>query len=220
MVAHENVAGNKQGSGQRILRMNQTASLSHAAVFVDRDGTLNQDAGYITSPEQLVVFPGVPEAIARLNALPVKVILVTNQSAIGRGLMSEKDLEAIHARLSSILRPSGATIDGIFVCPHHPRECCACRKPQTGLIEEAVARFSLDLSQCFFVGDKRSDLEAAQKAGIPGILVMTSPYSAGAMQAGDEGKMPIAHVADTFARAVDWIERTVLKGGHQSVQGP
>ena len=181
------------------------------AVFVDRDGTLNQDRGYVTSPDQLVLFPGVPEAIARLNQLGVLVLMVTNQSAIGRGMMTIEDLENIHVRLASLIRPYGASIDGIFSCPHHPQDGCGCRKPERGLIDQAVDRFSLDLSKCYLVGDKRSDLEVAQKVAIPGVLVLTSPYSKGAIQARDEGQVSIEHVAESFAQAVDWIEQDLLK---------
>jgi histidinol-phosphate phosphatase family protein len=186
------------------------------AVFVDRDGTLNYDYGYIISPQQLVLLPGVPEAIARLNQLGVMVIVVTNQSAIGRGMMTPEDLTNIHARLTALLRPYGARIDGIFSCPHHPQDGCGCRKPNIGLIEQAVDRFSLDLSTCYLVGDKRSDLEVAQKIAIPGILVMTSSYSTGAIQARDEGKVPIDYVADTFAQAVVWIEQKLWARATQS----
>ncbi len=182
------------------------------AIFVDRDGTLNQDSGYVTTPEQLVLFPGVPEAIARLNQLGALVIMVTNQSAIGRGMMTLDDLEAIHTRLSALIRPYGATIDGIFSCPHRPQDGCECRKPNTGLIDQAVDRFALDLSRCYLVGDKRSDLEVAQKVAVPGVLVMTSPYSAEAVIARDEGQVPIEYVANTFAQAVVWIEQDMRKG--------
>ena len=181
------------------------------AVFVDRDGTLNQDSGYVTSPEQLVLFPGVPEAIARLNRLGVLVLMVTNQSAIGRGMMTIEDLEHIHARLAALIRPYGARIDGIFSCPHHPQDDCGCRKPKKGLIDQAVARFSLDLSKCYLVGDKRSDLEVAQTVMVPGVLVMTSPYSAGAIRARDEGQLAIEHIAETFPQAVDWIAHHLLQ---------
>jgi histidinol-phosphate phosphatase family protein len=189
------------------------------AVFVDRDGTLNQDSGYVTSPEQLVLFPGVPEAIARLNDLGIKVIMVTNQSAIGRGMMTMQDLENIHARLDTLIRPFGASIDGIFSCPHHPQDHCVCRKPNAGLIYEAVDRFSLDLSRCYLVGDKLSDLEVAQKVAVPGILVLTSPYSACALQARDQGQVSIEYVADSFAQAVVWIEQDLLKGVNQTGPG-
>jgi heptosyltransferase-2 len=184
---------------------------SGTAIFVDRDGTLNYDTGYVTSPEQLILFPGVPEAIARLNQLGVLVIMVTNQSAIGRGMMTIEDLKNIHARLAALLRPHGARIDGIFSCPHHPEDGCECRKPKTGLIHQALDRFSLDVSQCYLVGDKRSDLEVAQRIAMPGVLVMTSPYSAGAVKARDEGHLPIAYVAGTFAQAAGWIEQNLLQ---------
>jgi histidinol-phosphate phosphatase family protein len=189
------------------------------AVFVDRDGTLNYDSGYVISPEQLVLFPGVPEAIARLNQLGVMVIMVTNQSAIGRGMMTMEELENIHARLAALIRPYGASIDAIFSCPHHPQDGCGCRKPNTGLIDQAVDRFSLDLSHCYLVGDKRSDLEVAQKVAVPGVLVMTSPYSLRAVQARDEGQVAIEYVADTFTQAVAWIEDNLLKRGNRTGPG-
>jgi histidinol-phosphate phosphatase family protein len=179
------------------------------AVFLDRDGTLNFDAGYVTSPEQLVLFPGVPEAIARLNHLGAMVLLVTNQSAIGRGMMTIEGLESIHERLAELIRPYGARIDGIFFCPHHPQDGCECRKPKAGLIDQAVNRFALDLSQCYLVGDKRSDLETAHTASVPGVLVMTSSYSADVVRARDAGQVPIDYVADSFVDAVDWIERQI-----------
>ncbi|MCA9453571.1 MAG: HAD-IIIA family hydrolase, partial [Nitrospira sp.] len=93
--------------------MKNESAARGTAVFLDRDGTLNHDTGYVTSPEQLVLFPGVPEAIARLNRLGAMVLLVTNQSAIGRGMMTIEGLESIHERLAELIRPSGARIDGI-----------------------------------------------------------------------------------------------------------
>lgn len=183
----------------------------HIAVFLDRDGTLNEDRGYITSPEQLVIFAGVPEALARLNQIGVQVILVTNQSAIGRGLLTTHDLQHIHQKLADLLRVHGGRIDEVYVCPHHPDEGCLCRKPQVAMIKQAAERFSLDLSQCFFVGDKCSDLEAAHKAGVTGVLVMSSVYSEAAIKARDNGQFPIAHVAQTFVQAVDWIEKILLE---------
>jgi len=181
------------------------------AVLVDRDGTLNHDCGYVTSPDQLVLFPGVPEAISRLNQLGVLVIMITNQSAIGRGLMTVEMLNAIHRELAALLRTSGAKIDGIFFCPHHPRDTCDCRKPNVGLIEQAVERFSLDLTQCYLVGDKKSDLEAAQTMGVAGVLVMTSSYSEEALKARDKGQLHIAHVSESFIESVSWIEHEMTR---------
>jgi len=181
------------------------------AVFVDRDGTLNEDHGYVTTPEQLVLFPGVPKAIARLNGLGIRVILVTNQSAIGRGFITADGLHLIHRKLAELLQTDGGTIDAVYYCPHIPSEGCACRKPNIEMIQQAAEYFSLDLSQCYFVGDKASDLEAADKAGVSGVLVMTSDYSDAAVRAKERGTLPIAHVAENFVEAVNWIERTLLE---------
>lgn len=198
--------------------MREVAAAPGTAVFLDRDGTLNHDTGYVTSPEQLVLFPGVPEAIARLNQLEAMVLLVTNQSAIGRGMMTIEGLESIHERLAELISPYGARIDGIFFCPHHPQDGCGCRKPKAGLIDQAVSRFALDVSQCFLVGDKRSDLEAAQRASVPGILVMTSSYSADVVKAREEGKVSLDYVADSFVHAVDWIEQQIMSRGNRTGQ--
>lgn len=180
------------------------------AVFLDRDGTLNEDRGYVTVPEQLILFSGVPEALARLNQLGVQVILVTNQSAIGRGWLTPDGLQRIHGRLADLLRVQGASIDDVLYCPHRPDEGCACRKPESAMITQAAERYSLDLSQSFFVGDKSSDLEAAHRAGVPGVLVMSSDYSEDALKARDDGQFSIVHVAQTFVHAVDWIEKELL----------
>jgi heptosyltransferase-2 len=185
------------------------------AVLVDRDGTLNQDCGYVTSPDELVLFPGVPEAIFRLNQLGALVIMITNQSAIGRGMMTVETLQEIHEAFAGLLHPCGARIDGIFFCPHHPQDGCHCRKPNVGLIQQAVEHFSLELSRCFFVGDKRSDLEAAQKIGVPGVLVMTSSYSEHALKIHDLGQLSIAHVANTFVESVSWIEQEIRRNTNE-----
>ena len=190
---------------------------SKVAVFLDRDGTLNEDHGYVTSPEQLVVFPEVPMALARLNRLGTKVILVTNQSAIGRGMMTEEDLGHIHQKLKDTLCVHQGTIDAIYYCPHHPKENCSCRKPEIALIQQAANDFALDLSRCYFVGDKSSDLAAAYNAGVQGVLVMSSEYSEAAIGDSERGLFPIAHIAKSCVEAVDWIEQDLL---HQFSQIP
>lgn len=188
---------------------------TNIAVFVDRDGTLNEDRGYVTSPEQLVVFPGVLKALTRLNQLGVRVILLTNQSAIGRGFMTAQDLERIHQKFEDLLRDQDGKLDAIYYCPHHPDEDCACRKPNIAMIQEAAQQFSLDLSLCYVVGDKCSDVEAAHRAGVQGVLVMSSDYSGAAVEARDAGQFPIAYVAKSFVEAVAWIESDLLQR-HQS----
>jgi histidinol-phosphate phosphatase family protein len=192
---------------------------TNIAVFVDRDGTLNEDHGYVTSPEQLVVFPAVPKALARLNHLGFRVILLTNQSAIGRGFMTVQDLQRIHQKLEDLLRAQDGKIDAVYYCPHHPDEGCACRKPNIAMIQEAAEHFSLDLSLCYVVGDKWSDLEVAHRAGVQGVLVMSSDYSAVAVRARDAGQFPIAHVAESFVQAVDWIEEDLWQRHQHAARG-
>lgn len=183
------------------------AVVTPIAVFLDRDGTLNEDHGYVTTPEQLVLFPEVPQALARLNHLGVRVILITNQSAIGRGFMTVQVLEDIHHKLEQLLETGGGSLDAVYFCPHHPNDGCLCRKPGVAMIQQAAQDFSLDVAQCYFVGDKASDLETAYKAGMSGVLVMSSDYSDAAVTASHLGQFPIAHIAQSFGEAVDWIER-------------
>ncbi len=191
---------------------------TNIAVFVDRDGTLNEDHGYVTSPEQLVVFPGVLQALARLNQLGVRVILLTNQSAIGRGFMTAQDFQRIHQKLEDLLSAQDGKLDAVYYCPHHPDEGCACRKPNIAMIQEAAEYFSLDLSLCYVVGDKCSDLEAAHRAGAQGLLVMSSDYSDAAVRGHDAGQFSIAHVAESFVQAVDWIEEDLLLRHQQATR--
>lgn len=175
------------------------------AVFLDRDGTVNEDRGYVTSVSEFVLFPGVCEGIARLNQLHLPVIIVTNQSAIARGLMTEQDLSRIHHAFAQNLQRVGAHVDAFYFCPHHPEAGCECRKPKPGMIHQAVKDFDLDVSRCFLIGDKPSDLEAAQAGGVKGVLVKTSPYASEALAAKQNDWLAIAYVADSFSQAIDWL---------------
>ena len=146
-------------------------------LFLDRDGVLNREAGHITSPERLEIAPGAPEAVARLQAAGIHCTVITNQSGLARGLITEEDLAAIHAKLDGALEEAGGALQGIYVAPWHPdtaleggnpkylkdsRE----RKPAPGLIFRAAAELRLDLAHCAFVGDSLRDLQAAEAAGL------------------------------------------------------
>ena len=183
------------------------SSYDKITVFVDRDGTLNQDSGYITSPEGLILFPGVVEGIARLNQSGIRVVLVTNQSAIARGLMSIDDLHMIHDKLRRELQKGGAWLDGIFFCPHHPDDGCQCRKPKTGLIAQAMKEIDLNVSRSYLVGDKIIDLELANAVGSTAILVRTSEFSQDAVNAIEKHRVQVGFVAPSFWEGVDWIMR-------------
>lgn len=153
---------------------------SHPAVFIDRDGTLTEEVGYVNHPQRLRLLPRSAEAIRRLNRAGLKAVVVTNQSGVARGYFSEEVLQAVNATLVSQLKAEGAYLDGLYVCVHHPtageppyRAVCECRKPKPGLLQRAAADLGLDLSRSWAVGDKRSDVLAGQRAGTRAILVLT-----------------------------------------------
>lgn len=155
-------------------------SARNRAVFLDRDGTLIRDADYLTAVEELQVLPGVPEALRRLKRAGFLLLLVTNQSAIARGWLTEERLQRIHERLNALLRADGAAIDGFYYCPHLPEgtvpryaQECQCRKPQPGLLERAAQDWGVDLRQSYAVGDSERDVEAGRRAGCRTILVGT-----------------------------------------------
>ena len=190
---------------------NQTHLLEGYTIFVDRDGTLNPDPGYIRSPEQFELFPGVPQAIARVKQAGARVIMVTNQSGIARGFLSTADLDAIHAKLERLLGEADVSLDAIYFCPHHPDEACGCRKPNTGLIDQAVREMQIDLARSYVIGDHVRDLELAKSVGARSILVTTGvigPEQVEALIA--SGTVPDG-IAPSFAEAMDWLLEDVTQ---------
>lgn len=146
------------------------------AVFLDRDGTVNIDTHYLRRPEDVQLIPGAAEAIARLNTAGVPVIVVSNQSGIGRGLLTHAEYEAVRSRIDELLALSGARIDATYICPHAPSPdggaaLCECRKPGTLLFRTAAAEHSIDLPRSTFIGDRWRDVSPALELGARGILV-------------------------------------------------
>ncbi len=184
---------------------NQTNVLRGITIFLDRDGTTNRDTGYIKTPEELQIFPGAVEAVARLKRAGARVVVVTNQSGVGRGLFSLEALGAIHARLRATFEAGGAPFDGLYYCPHHPDEGCACRKPGTVMVERAVAELGVELSRAYVIGDQRRDVDLARRIGARSVLVTTGPTSAQALEElRQEGAAP-DYVATDLSHAVTWI---------------
>lgn len=144
------------------------------AAFLDRDGVLNVKAAegcYITRAEELQLLPGAVDGLKRLAQMGLRLIVVTNQRGVARGLITEANLDAIHAKLRAELAVAGVTLDAIYVCPH-PKDACECRKPKPGLILQALKDFpDIDASASVLFGDSASDIEAARAAGIAGIRV-------------------------------------------------
>jgi D-glycero-D-manno-heptose 1,7-bisphosphate phosphatase len=143
------------------------------AIFLDRDGVINTELGdYITRPEDFTLNPGVGEALRRWAEAGYLLIVITNQGGIGKGLYNENTLAAIHEKLQQALAIDDVALTAIYHCPHHPSTgYCLCRKPDSLMIEKALARFHIDPKQSFFIGDKDRDIEAGLKAGVKGIRI-------------------------------------------------
>jgi histidinol-phosphate phosphatase family protein len=177
-----------------------------AAVFLDRDGTLIEDPGYLADPEGVRLLPGAVEAVGRLNRAGYVVVVVTNQSGIARGLLTEAQYLETERRLDQLLLERGARVDAHYFCPHHPDITgpCACRKPGVLLYRQAAERFGLDLGASWWIGDRPRDVEPAWTLGGRGILVRT-----GSDIDRDSKHAPAAlHVVPTLGHAV----KLVLEG--------
>jgi D-glycero-D-manno-heptose 1,7-bisphosphate phosphatase len=142
-------------------------------VVLDRDGTLIVERHYLSAPEQVELIPGVGEGLRQLRELGLGLILITNQSALGRGFFDQARLDAIHERLRELLRAEGVYLDGIYVCPHMPDDDCLCRKPRTGLLDLAARELDFNGPASFVIGDKSCDIELGQRAGATTFLVLT-----------------------------------------------
>ena len=141
------------------------------AVFIDRDGTIMEDCVYCSDPKNVKIFPGVPEALRRLKSNGFKLIIITNQSGIGRGLFTVEQYRAVEAE---VLRQLGVgLIDATYFCPDVPGQYSTCRKPAPGMVVEAMREHQIDLSRSFLIGDNEIDVECARNAGVRGIRVQT-----------------------------------------------
>jgi D-glycero-D-manno-heptose 1,7-bisphosphate phosphatase len=180
------------------------------AVFLDRDGTINEEVNYLSCPSQLNLISGASEAIQILNEKNIPVIIVTNQSGIARGYFDEKQLNTINDTLRNILLAVGAVIDDIYYCPHHPEAeiatyqmNCDCRKPNPGMLIKAAQKWQLDISHSFLIGDKASDIVAAQRAGCKTILVKSGH---GSDELSRWSGIPYPDcVVDNILDAVQWV---------------
>ncbi|MFN2613909.1 MAG: D-glycero-alpha-D-manno-heptose-1,7-bisphosphate 7-phosphatase [Actinomycetota bacterium] len=182
------------------------------AVFLDRDGVLCQNrADYVKSWSEFSFIPGSVEAIASLTLARVRVFIVTNQSAVGRGLLSRRDLDRMHERMMDVLRGAGGKVEAVLVCPHHPDDGCACRKPESGLLLDAAERFNVDLARSFLSGDAGSDMIAGKKAGCSTVLVKTG-LGAETIRDKTWGKMKPDFIADDLVDASMWVLGQIALG--------
>jgi D-glycero-D-manno-heptose 1,7-bisphosphate phosphatase len=177
-----------------------------AAVFVDRDGTLIRDVGYLCREEQLEILPRVPQALRLLKRKGYKVVVITNQSAVARGQLTEDGLAEIHRELFCRLARCGAEVDGVYYCPHHPTEGlaryridCECRKPNAGMIFKAAAELGLAPSRSYVVGDQIIDMELAVRSGAKGVWIRESNKECVQMPPG------VARVVANLWEAARWF---------------
>jgi len=186
-----------------------------AAVFLDRDGTLNEEVGYLHQPQDVALVPGAAQAVARLNARGIPVIVVTNQSGIGRGRYGWEEFRAVTDRIAALLRTERAHVDGVYAAPHHEKGLGEYahpdhpdRKPNPGMLLRAAQEHGLDLSRSWMIGDKAADLEAGRRAGCRTALVLT-----GYGKQVDPGHADL--VAEDLAEAVARILDAWEAGGPQ-----
>lgn len=193
--------------------------MSRKAVFMDRDGTVNHEVGYMVHPDRSALLPRSTEAIRRLRAAGFATFVMTNQSGVARGLFSEEIVEEVHRRLCERLAASGVGMDGIYFCPHHPREGkgpltgpCQCRKPAPGMLLRAAKEHKLDLSRSYMIGDSGRDLGAGAAAGVVPILVLTG-YGRGELEyLRDRWGAEPAFIAEDLLDAARWILEREAQG--------
>jgi D-glycero-D-manno-heptose 1,7-bisphosphate phosphatase len=183
------------------------------AVFLDRDGTLNEDAGYPENFGKITIFPASFAAVRQLNKAGLLAIVVSNQSGVGRGLFGEGEVRDIHAQMAAAFAAMGARLDGFYFCPHFegsadPRyaAACECRKPKPGLALRAAADFGIDLARSYMVGDKPDDIAFGRNIGAESVLVLTGQGRTARKRLSTLGLEP-GHVAADVLAAVRWIIR-------------
>jgi len=175
------------------------------ALFLDRDGVIIENRpDYIKNKDEIVPIPGALEAISHIRNYPAKIVIVTNQSAVGRGIISLDEARSINNHVLELIENAGGRIDGVFMCPHHPDEGCTCRKPAPGLLLLAAKALSLDLSASILIGDALSDIEAGMSVGIAKLILVRT--GRGTAQASLKGMRDLGEgvtICDTLADALD-----------------
>lgn len=181
------------------------AFLRRRAVFLDRDGTIAEETGYVNHVSRFSVFPFAAAAIRRLNEAGIPVIVITNQSGVARGFFPEEMIHRVHEKMTTVLATGGARVDGIYYCPHDSSVECECRKPNPGMPQRAAREHNLELEGSFLVSDRFVDLDMGKKSGCRSILVMTG-YGRGEYE-WNRGRWP--HLPDVVVEdltgAVEWI---------------
>jgi D-glycero-D-manno-heptose 1,7-bisphosphate phosphatase len=183
-----------------------------AAVFLDRDGTINEEVGYLDDLAKLRLIPSSFAAVRMINASGMKAVVITNQSGVARGIFTEEMVRQAHRIIEGWLADQSAHIDRFYYCPHHPTEgqgeylvACRCRKPEAGLLRQAAGELNIDLRKSYMVGDTARDMETARNAGVKGILVLTGFGGEEAASGTAPGHASPVYIAENILDAVRWI---------------
>lgn len=186
--------------------------MARRAVFMDRDGTILDEVGYVNHVDRIRLLPRSAEAVLRINEAGLQAVVVTNQAGVARGYFPESLVEDVHDRLRSLLADRGARLDGVYFCPHHPdvgpepyRQDCQCRKPRPGMLLRAAAEMGIELPASYVVGDTIKDVESGQRVGARTVLVTTG-YGRGELELHSQRwNVKPHHVAGDLLDAVEWI---------------
>ena len=176
----------------------------HKAIFMDRDGTVSEEVGYMYHAGLYKPFPWAGPAVRRINESGMKAILVTNQSGVGRGYFDEALVGQVHEILRAELAQSNAKLDAVYYCPHEPEAACDCRKPMPGMLLRAQRELGIDLSQSYMIGDKQVDVETGHAAGAKSILVLTG-YGREEREQHKHDEIQPTYIAENLMRAVEAI---------------
>jgi len=179
--------------------------MGNKAVFLDRDGTINIDVHYLDNPENFQLYSNVGNCLGKLKDAGYMLIVITNQSGIGRGYFTEQQLSRIHERMQSDLSRFGVVLDDIYYCPHLPEDNCACRKPRTGLFEAAIRDHDVDPTRSFMIGDKILDIEAGYKVGVRTILVPEPSEWETCLANESQWQIHPDYIATDFMDGVAWL---------------
>ncbi len=189
--------------------------MNNIGIFLDRDGTINEELEFISSPDDIKLIPLSADAIRQANEIGLKVFVITNQSGVARGFIKEEELVRVHNKLVELLNQEGAHIDAIYFCPHHPelgeppyKMECECRKPNSGMLRQAEKEFNIDLKKSFVVGDRIIDIQAASAVGATGILVLTG-YGKNQIDEILKNNIEIDYIAENLYDAMQFIKTKI-----------